>query len=303
MYAITIPFMSLNQIYKSGQVFTWQRVTDDKYIIVDGSNVVKVEQRRENFLFSCSEEDFYNIWWKYFDLSTDYMNLNYVYRGLGSYFKICCVRTSGLRVLQQNLWQIIVCSVLETATSIERVRQMIEGICEKCGRKHKSSMREVGNVLWYEFPSPQQILKNIHKLTTKDIGYKIDILTELCENVIDGWLDLDLLSSMSHDDAVEYLMEFKGIGNKVAESICLFGLHYMDSFPLDTHMNQLLKREFNVGYEEWLEWYLCGEVQYIENMGYLREVLFYNELFPVNENNYDFSEVTIKKKGKRRRYG
>ena len=93
---------------------------------------------------------------------------------------------------------------------------------------------------------------------------------------------------MEFDDAVEYLTEFKGIGPKVAQSICLFGLHMMNSFPVDTHINQMLEREFEMSFDEWVEWYL-SETKYVDDMGYLRQVLFYNELYPVTETNYDWT--------------
>lgn len=285
MFIMNIPYFSLDNIYDSGQVFTWIKIDNGKYIVPFKDKAIKVEQRRDVVSFSCSEEDFYNIWWTYFDLDTRYDDLHFKYRKLGDYFKICCNRCSGMHICNQDLFEIIIASCLETATSIERTRQMMKNIAKKCGKKHKQSMR--GEVIWYEFPTPEQILKKKSQLTTQDIGYKIDIITGICQDIIDGWLDLELLKTMDFEDAVEYLTEFKGIGQKVAQSICLFGLHYMQSFPIDTHINQMLQREFSMSYEEWFDWYICGEVEYVEDMGYLRQILFYNELFPPKENYND----------------
>lgn len=286
MFIMNIPYFNLDHIYKSGQVFTWHRLDDGKYIVPFRDKAIKVEQRRDTISFSCSEEDFYNIWYEYFDLDTPYDQLHFRYRGLGGHFKISCNRCSGLHIVRQDLFEIIIASCLETATSIERTRQMMNGIAEKCGKKHKQSMR--GEVVWYEFPTPEQILKKKSQLTTQDIGYKIDIITGICQDIVDGWLDLELLKTMEYDDAVEYLTEFKGIGPKVAQSICLYGLHMMNSFPVDTHIQQMLEREFDMEYDEWVQWYL-SEVDLANDMGYLRQVLFYNELYPATESNYDWT--------------
>ena len=102
------------------------------------------------------------------------------------------------------------------------------------------------------------------------------------------------LDAGQYDDAVEYLAEFNGIGPKVAQSICLYGLHMMNSFPVDTHIQQMLKREFDMEYDEWVQWYL-SEVDLANDMGYLRQVLFYNELYPVTESNYDWTSEKKKK--------
>ena len=35
-------------------------------------------------------------------------------------------------------------------------------------------------------------------------------------------------------------MKLCGVGEKVAECICLFALHHMDAFPIDTHIRQVM---------------------------------------------------------------
>jgi N-glycosylase/DNA lyase len=279
MYSINVPFINLDQIYKSGQVFTWMRCSDGKYVIPYKDKVVKVQQRGEHLFFSCTEEDFYDYWWDYFDLERDYSRLNFGYKSIDEEIKFKMNRCKGLHILRQDLFEVIIFSVLETATSIERVKQMIAGITEKCGKRHTNSMREVGMVRWYEFPTPERILKSKNKLTSKDIGYKMDIIIDICQAIVDGWLDLNLLRIMDTEDAIEYLMEFKGIGRKVAESICLFGLHRFDVFPIDTHMKQFFSKEYKMEPEEWLDENIYG-TKYHRYMGYLRQIIFYSEIHP-----------------------
>ena len=38
------------------------------------------------------------------------------------------------------------------------------------------------------------------------------------------------------------LISKKGIGPKVADCVCLFGLSHRDAFPVDTHIKQLLSK-------------------------------------------------------------
>lgn len=36
---------------------------------------------------------------------------------------------------------------------------------------------------------------------------------------------------------------------KVANCICLFGLHHVDAFPIDTHVKQLLDKYYSDGFD------------------------------------------------------
>lgn len=77
----------------------------------------------------------------------------------------------------------------------------------------------------------------------------------------------------------------------------------MQSFPIDKTIKQTLVEDYEVTFKELCEWYL-SEIKYVEHMGYLRQVLFYNKLYPVTETNYDWTNEKKKsvygRSGKRR---
>ena len=45
------------------------------------------------------------------------------------------------------------------------------------------------------------------------------------------------------------LLKIKGIGKKVANCICLFGLGHVNAFPIDTHVRQLLDKYYPDGFD------------------------------------------------------
>ena len=51
---------------------------------------------------------------------------------------------------------------------------------------------------------------------------------------------------MNSTDALKYLMSFKGIGEKVASCILLFGYHRFDVFPIDTWVKKYMKDKYNL---------------------------------------------------------
>lgn len=297
MYAITVPYFDLDQIYKSGQGYTWIKCSDNKYVVPYKDKAVKVQQKGEHVAFNCTEEEFYDIWWDYFDLGTDYSIINNKYKYIGDEIRFKMNRCSGLHIVNHDLFETIIFSILEASTSIQRTRQMMLGIAQKCGKRHANSMSEIGVVKWYEFPTPRMILKNKHKLTTNEVGYKMEYIEGICQAIVDGWLDFDTLRCIDTEDAIEYLTEFKGIGRKVAESICLFGLHRMECFPIDTHMNKFFDREFSITPDEWLDKNIHN-TNYEKHAGYLRQSLFYSELYPpLGPEEYE--DIKVKKIGKR----
>lgn len=46
-------------------------------------------------------------------------------------------------------------------------------------------------------------------------------------------------------DAKRELLRLYGVGEKVADCICLFGLHKLDAFPVDTHILQAMRRHYS----------------------------------------------------------
>ena len=53
---------------------------------------------------------------------------------------------------------------------------------------------------------------------------------------------------MKYADAKAELLRLTGVGVKVAECICLFGLHHIDAFPVDTHIRQMLDAHYPKGF-------------------------------------------------------
>ena len=80
-------------------------------------------------------------------------------------------------------------------------------------------------------------------------GYRASYLSEIYSYTLKNPQWLDNLRKMSYDEAMDSLLERKGIGKKVANCICLFGLHHVDAFPIDTHVKQLLDKYYQDGFD------------------------------------------------------
>ena len=57
-------------------------------------------------------------------------------------------------------------------------------------------------------------------------------------------MNLIKLSAMDYADARTYLKSIYGIGDKVADCICLYGLGHKESFPIDTWIRKVVANEY-----------------------------------------------------------
>lgn len=192
MFVIEIPYFNLNQIYDSYQAPRWIKLKDDLYVVMHKDKAIKVQQQRDRFdfnryrlMFSCNEEDFYNTWYEYFDLRTDYLDMNFKTKYANKKLRPPCNRAAGVHILNQDPWELYIYTKLVSFLGYDKAKAAINFIAQDLGIKHDQSIREHGRVVWYEFPDVFVIYDNIHKL--RDLGKVNKWLDKLCKAVIDGF--------------------------------------------------------------------------------------------------------------------
>ena len=62
-----------------------------------------------------------------------------------------------------------------------------------------------------------------------------------------GETDLERIRKLPYKKAREELLGLFGVGEKVADCICLFALHHLEAFPVDTHISQALTAHYKRG--------------------------------------------------------
>ena len=221
---------SPEQTFLSGQVFRYER-GNDGWFIKSGSEIAYVIADPDGgYQVYCSDEPYFK---RYFDLRTDYsaiqeaVNVNPVMSRAVSYGK-------GIRILRQDRLETLVSFLLSSNNNIERIRQMIERICEYLGEK-----REFCGKTFYTFPT-------LARLATQDVefyrrlglGYRAEFLVNTVHKLRNGF-SLDALDEMSSARARTALTALDGVGVKVADCILLFAFRRTDAFPVDTWMERV----------------------------------------------------------------
>lgn len=228
---------------------------DTVWRMISGSHYLRLLENKNGIYFFCPEEEF-PFWENYFDLAEDYgLFLSSVQSG-DPYLKKAAEYGSGIRILRQDLWEMIITFVISQQKTIPAIRSLVEALAKTYGQKlaipkecqelpFSSDCRDVDCGFFYAFPTPEELAQaSLSELQSMKLGYRAKYIKRLCEDACSGALDLAHLSRLGYQDAMDYLQGFYGIGEKVANCICLFGLHHIDAFPVDTWIRKILLREY-----------------------------------------------------------
>lgn len=282
MYRIQIKDMDFEQIARSGQCFRMEGREGENGVwsIAAAGEYVEAVKDGDNFLFSCGEREFNETWAGYLDLQTDYGRYKKHVDSEDAYLREAMEWGWGVRILHQDLWEMLVTFLISQNNNITRITGSVKELCKRFGDKRKGLGLTISpDGSWKEtvrnydaFPEPESLsLAGLKGLSGLGLGYRdkyILSIAEMCSGP-EGKEWLLRLKEADYKCAHSILMEQYGIGRKVADCICLFGLHHVGAFPVDTHVKQILELHYPQGFP--LE-------RYQGYAGILQQYMFYYKI-------------------------
>ena len=262
-----IPHFNIQQICDSGQCFRMTPVEENKYSVVASGRYLETTQEKENCTFSCGEEEFETFWKNYFDLDRNYEDYLCQINPNDRYLSEAGRFGYGIRILHQDLWEMIVSFLISQQNNIARIRKCIQNICEEYGERQLNFRGEV----YYTFPTAETLEKlGDDELKACNLGYRGKYVVRTAKSVVAGEISLEQVKKMSYRKAKAELLNLFGVGEKVADCICLFALHHLQAFPVDTHIRQVLDEHYKRGFPN---------RRYNGFQGVMQQYIFYYELF------------------------
>ena len=265
------------KIAESGQCFRWEKLPGDSWRLIHGQRcLILREQGPGEYLADCGPDDFEQIWRPYFDLDRSYAEIRAMIDAQQDPFlAAAAAQGAGIRILRQDPWEMMISFIISQNRNIPAIKRSIELLCRAAGEKHTDSE---GNP-YYGFPSPEAIASmSADELDSCRLGYRCRYVKCAAEAVLAGTgqgrsdladhagpggggldpadhvgpggegLDLGALPHMDREAAFKALTGICGIGEKVASCIMLFGLHHLDTFPVDVWIRRVLDNEYPGGY-------------------------------------------------------
>lgn len=266
---------NLKQIADSGQCFRMNQISDNTYGLIALDRYIELEQVSEDVInITCNEGDYKQIWKNYFDLDYDYGRIvDKLLEGPDEFLRKAARYGSGIRILRQDPFEMLISFIISQNKNIPSIKACIERICETYGNKMED---DISGKVYYTFPGPD-ILAEAKKedLRRLKLGYRDEYIIAASRAVVLGHIDLGALMLASHQESVNTLKSIRGIGDKVANCISLFGLHHIEAFPIDVWMRRVLEEfyenEFDVdqfqGYAGIVQQYMFYYVRHLYGVG------------------------------------
>ena len=141
-----------------------------------------------------------------------------------------CHAHRGLRVVADPAFDTLVSFICSAQMRVERIHTMVQTLA----REYGTSITFDGHA-YDDFPTPAQLAGATEdELRDLGLGYRAPYVVETARMVDDGVAHPADAREMPYEGAREYLTQFVGVGEKVADCVLLFSLDYDEAVPLDT---------------------------------------------------------------------
>ncbi len=225
-------------IFDCGQCFRWNIQTDGSYTGVFKNNVLNVKKENNKIIFKgiCSD-NIIKVINDYFDFDTDYNKIKKELSNVDEYLKESIEFGSGIRILNQDLWETIISFIISANNNIPRIKGIIERISKKYGNEI-----EWNNEEYYTFPTLEQLSKaNVEDLRALGLGFRDKRVYDTTRIILNNEISLEELINEKNTDILrEKLLTLPGVGPKVADCIMLFGLKRFEVFPIDVWVRRVM---------------------------------------------------------------
>jgi len=184
----------------------------------------------------------------------DYFQLNETLADLYQQWSKCCPRLKtiatcipGVRIVDQNPWECLVSFLCSSNNNIPRITKMLNAIRREYGQE----LVTIGDEVFYSFPSLETLME---KATDSDLrskcgmGYRAKYLLETMKQLVSlgGEQYLQELRTIKDPTVVQKkLIQFCGVGRKVADCVALFSLKQSDAIPIDVHVWNIARRDYD----------------------------------------------------------
>jgi len=130
--------LNLAQIAASGQCFRMLPVPEKPGIwsLISGTHYLEISGTPDGFFFDCPDEAL-PFWKQYFDLGTDYGSFIASIRADDAYLAAAADAGSGIRILRQDLWEMIITFIISQQKTIPAIRALVEALSERYGTRYK----------------------------------------------------------------------------------------------------------------------------------------------------------------------
>lgn len=163
----------------------------------------------------------------------------------------------GLRLVRDPPFATLIAFICSAQMRVSRIHDMQRTLAREFG-----SEVPFDGETYHAFPTPEQLAAATeNELRDCSLGYRAPYVKQTAELVATGKIHPESARGRGFEDAREYMKQFVGVGNKVADCVLLFALEYLQAVPLDTWIRSAIAEHYPD----------CDRGSYVETSRAIRE--------------------------------
>ena len=241
----------LEAALQCGQAFGWRRSEDGVwfgslrgrvFLLKQSESAILYKTLPETELFSDSEEVLLDYFRLREDMSSQYAEWSERDERFGDTHR----DITGIRILRQDPVENLFSFICSSANNTLRISQLVLKLCTHFG----TQTAVFGDIACHSFPRIEDLSRKgvREQLVSLGFGYRSRYIYEtavkLNKEYSSDWLSL--LREVPYAQAADSLLQFPGVGRKVADCVCLMSLDKLEAVPMDTHAIQIANRDYGL---------------------------------------------------------
>ncbi|CAI6835522.1 ANM_collapsed_G0040860.mRNA.1.CDS.1 [Saccharomyces cerevisiae] len=160
----------------------------------------------------------------------------------------------GIRILAQEPWETLISFICSSNNNISRITRMCNSLCSNFG----NLITTIDGVAYHSFPTSEELTSRATEAKLRELGfgYRAKYIIETARKLVKDKAEANITSDTTYlqsickdaqyEDVREHLMSYNGVGPKVADCVCLMGLHMDGIVPVDVHVSRIAKRDYQI---------------------------------------------------------
>ncbi|MHA2377853.1 MAG: DNA-3-methyladenine glycosylase family protein [Candidatus Thorarchaeota archaeon] len=238
MRELVVEQFDLVDTLECGQTFSWIR-EGPGYVNPDIGQVVYVEQRGNTLYYETSEHDV--DLQKLFRLNDSLSEIQEQIARDGI-MKESIQFAPGLRVVSDEFFPCLISFLCSIRNNIPNIRKFTQSI-----RREFGPMYSFHGTTYNGFPSPEDLSRATEdQLRALGLDWRANFIVQSTDSVLEGDIDSGELLTLSYDEAHTRLKSLHGVGDKVADCVCLFSLGFLEAFPIDVWIERVIQNHYGL---------------------------------------------------------
>ena len=231
----------LKKIAQSGQCFRVWEFEDGTYRFITGKEVLYIRRLDSNeYEISCDRDTWTQVWFPYFDLGRNYRDVRERIKVRDYCLQQAAETGCGIRILRQDPWEMLITFIISQQKTIPAIKNAVETLARNHGSLISTDREEL-----YCFPSARQLSEVTEEILREyKLGYRAPYVLDAVRCVTSSRLDLTAVGSFSDRKLFEALKQVAGVGDKVANCICLFAYGRTRLAPVDTWIKKVIDQKY-----------------------------------------------------------